>query len=89
MDLDVETRERLGYLTTRLYLSLYVTGMIVLIFYTSFVARTVSKTSHHPTLATAARLQEKYFGLIECPCTRAYIPYEEIVTIDVDFHQVS
>ena len=62
--------------------------MIVLILYTSIRPRTVTNTIHNPSLTKTAELQREYFGTVECPCTRAYIPYEELVTINVQFHQV-
>lgn len=82
------TRTHLGRIATRLYVSLYVTGMMVLILYTSINPRIVIQTLDNPTIATTMELQQKYVGVVECSCIDNRILYGDMVTIDVQFHQV-
>jgi hypothetical protein len=88
-NIDPITALRLGRLTTRLYLCLYVICLTVLILYTSIHQRTLRTNIHNPSLAMAQQLQEKYIGTVECPCTRASIPIDEFVSIQPYFHPVS
>ena len=82
-NLDRDTRLSLGRISTRLYLCLYLIGLIVLILYTSIQQRTLTTKISNPSAQT------KGLDSAECPCTRASIPYEEFVNIAIDFHPVS
>jgi hypothetical protein len=84
---DIATR--LGRLTTRLYVCLYVIGLIILALYTSIEQRTLTTNIQNPSLSIAQELHGKYVGTTECPCTKASIPIEEFVRIQPYFHQVS
>jgi hypothetical protein len=88
-DIDLSTRMRLGRITTRLYVYLYIIGIIILVLYTTIEQRTITTKINNPSLLLAQRLHIKYIGTIECPCTRASIPLETFVSIKTRFHQVS
>lgn len=80
---DRATRLSLGRISTRVYICVYLLGLTILILYASIQQRTVTTKIDDPTP------QSKQLELAECPCTRASIPYEEFVSIEVQFHPVS
>ena len=88
-NINEDTATRLGRLTTRLYLCLYIIGLIILALYTSIEQRTLTTNIENPSLIVAEELDAKYVGTTECPCTKASIPIEEFVHIEPHFHQVS
>jgi hypothetical protein len=88
-DVDQPTRIWLGRLTTRFYICLYITGLIILALYTSIQQRTLRTKIDNPSLSVAQQLQNEYINTVECPCTRASIPFAEFVSVQTHFHQVS
>jgi hypothetical protein len=88
-NVDQDTRLRLGRLTTRLYLCLYIICLTILVLYTSIHQRTLRTQIHNPSLLVAQQLQEKYIDTVECSCTRASTSIDELVSIQPHFHQVS
>lgn len=88
-DIDQVTRLRLSRITTRLYISFYIVGLTILVLYTAFEKRSISKNIYNPTLKVAQELQTQRIGTVECPCARASVPLEEFVRIQTRFHPVS
>jgi hypothetical protein len=88
-NINEETAIRLGRLTTRFYVCLYIIGLIILALYTSIHQRTLTTKIENPSIAIAQELHARYVGTTECPCTKASIPIKEFVYIEPYFHQVS
>ncbi|CAF3744360.1 unnamed protein product [Adineta steineri] len=81
-------RNRLGRITTRLYIVLLITGHVILILYTIIQPQILTKTFDQPSLTTYNHLMVDHSDTLQCPCSSISSIYDRYVTIEPVFHQV-
>ena len=64
---------------TRVYLCLYIILLGIILFYTAFIERRVSKTHYSPLIHEYEELFNYYSDDINCPCTYVSIPHKEFI----------
>ncbi len=74
--------------TTRLYILLLSTTFAFLFFYTAFTKQTKIYNVQYPTKATYEHLLVKYADTIQCPCSSIAIPYQEFISVNVNYHPI-
>jgi len=77
-----------GIYSTRLYLILLITGIIILVFYVSISVRIQTAKINQPTLEQYKQLFAQYSSSIVCPCSRLSIPHSDILNIQTSYHQI-
>jgi hypothetical protein len=65
---------------TRIYLMLYGGALSVLLLYTSFIERSLTKVVQQPSIAAYERLSVLYPSNVNCPCTYSSIAYDQFIT---------
>lgn len=78
-------RERIS---TRVYLLLFSSSILILVSYASLSLRMRSETIHYPSYNTYRQLRERYSETLHCSCSRVSVAYGKFVRIDPVFHQV-
>ena len=81
--------KHLGQQTTRFYLLLLITGFVILTLYTIIQPRTITKTFHQPSFDTYTRLWSHHEDTLQCSCSSISSMYQQFITIQPVFHQVS
>ena len=79
---------RRGRSGTRLYLLLLTVSITVIVIYTFFSSRTVTKTIESPSLYQYELLQGQYPDTLYCPCSVISVPYADLMQITPIYHQV-
>ena len=75
--------------TTRIYLILLITALLILIIYTSLRQKTVTMTVESPLLSTYKELFVQYPLTLQCPCNRITIKFKEFISqIEPQYHQI-
>lgn len=85
---DPQTAKRLGQWTTRLYLALFITGLVVLGFYTIVQPRTLTRTFDKPSCKVYKELFQRYKDKLKCPCSSLASTYGQSVKMEAELHQV-
>jgi hypothetical protein len=75
-------------ISTRLFISLFILILTILLFYTSFVNVTKTVNIKTPTLAQYSHLYATYPQTLICPCTTISINYEKFLRVEYSLHQV-
>ena len=75
---------------TRVYLTVFLSCLSVLLFYNAVVERSASETHWSPTVDDFERLHDRLNNGLSCPCTKVSIPYGDfVIELLVDsYHQV-
>ena len=81
--------KQIGIWSTRLFFSLFLLGLVILIFYSIFQLETVNLIFENPSLQSYQQLQMKYKEQLKCSCSNIALKYEHFVGMKADFHQVS
>ena len=87
--MDRAKAESLNRFATRLYVCLLMIVLIILSIYTLVETRVITQTVPNPTLFIAQQLLVDYPDTAECPCTKISIPFNQLLSIQPSFHQVS
>ena len=82
------TAKRLGRLATRLYMTLVITGLVILVIYTAIRPRILVKTLDRPSFDIYKRLIRDHSDTLECSCSSISSTYDRYVKIEPVFHQV-
>jgi hypothetical protein len=85
---DRMTAKRLGQWATRLYMVLFVVGLVILGIYNA--ARPTTKTADFDvsSLSSYERLFQKYGNELKCTCSSIASKYDRFVKIEAVFHEV-
>ncbi|CAF1412777.1 unnamed protein product [Adineta steineri] len=75
-------------LSTRLYLFSLFISINIYILYADFSNQTVTEKILNPFQYDYENLVKRYSSTVICPCTEISIPYEDIINITVDYHQI-
>ncbi|CAF4340414.1 unnamed protein product [Rotaria sp. Silwood2] len=81
-------RIRHGRIASRLYLILLIVFICVLIVYTSISVQTIIKTVKPPTSEEYKKIFAQSSQTLQCPCTVALIPFEEVLQVIPHYHQI-
>lgn len=86
---DRTTAKHLGQSATRLFIFFFVVGLSILALYTVTQRRVLTKTFEKPTLDEYNQLIEHHKDALKCPCSSIASRYDQFVTIEPVFHEVS
>jgi hypothetical protein len=73
---------------TRLYVLLFCSIFIVLLFYNILAEETVTVNVPSPTQTTYEQLSSLFASSLQCPCSQISIPYSSFVELNGTLHQV-
>lgn len=82
----VDTRH--GIHSTRIYLLLLASAIVILTVYLSIITRTQSVTIANPSLEQFERLYAHYPSTVTCPCERLSTEHATIITVRANYHQI-
>ena len=82
---DVVRQERWS---TRLYITLMMISLLVLVIYVALGIRTVHVTVHEPSSELFETLQLKYSETLKCPCSQIAVKYDRFIQVQPTYHQV-
>ncbi|CAF4440264.1 unnamed protein product [Rotaria sp. Silwood2] len=77
-----------GIYSTRIYILLFLTGILISVFYSSITVRIRNNNAYQLSLNEYERLYTKYPSTLHCLCTRISVPYSSIIHIKPYYHQV-
>jgi hypothetical protein len=83
-----EHRIRLQQQTTRLYLCMLISSLIILAVYRLISSYTFSKRIKNPSQVKFERLYSQYGDILNCPCNQIAMDYSEFVNIEFTFHPI-
>lgn len=86
--LENEQRTRLQLRSTRLYLCILISTLIVLAIYRAALSATFTGDINNPSVITFERLLNQYADMLICPCNQVSMPYSQFVTVEFTFHPV-
>jgi len=75
-------------LTTRIYLFLLLSMIIVLLLFNSLNTQIVTISIENPSLSTYINLQRKYSHTLTCPCSTVTISYQKFMSFSPILHQI-
>lgn len=76
-------------ISTRLYIILWITSVILLSIYTGLTEKKIVITIDNPSLSTVRSYQLQDLNKFLCPCTKTSIPFQTFTTFNFNFHQVN
>ncbi|CAF3727584.1 unnamed protein product [Adineta steineri] len=77
-----------GVLATRLYIILLLISICIIILFSYSSNQVFNEIIINPSEQEYGKLEEKYSLTLTCPCTQISIPYEDLITIEVKYHQI-
>jgi hypothetical protein len=83
-----EQRIRLQRQSTRLYLCMLISTLIILAIYRIISSYTFSKSVKNPSQVTFERLHSQYGDILICPCSEIAMDYSEFIDIELTFHRI-
>jgi hypothetical protein len=84
---DIEA-ERIGIISTRLYIFLILIGLLILGFYTSLSEHNQTNIIPNPSLSTFEELNSKYSSTLDCPCSRFSMSYGRLMSLSPRYHSI-
>ncbi|CAF1633574.1 unnamed protein product, partial [Adineta ricciae] len=87
-DVDRITAKRYGQWATRLFLILFLSGLIILIFYTIIRPHIVIKHFNKPSFVHYNHLRELYGNKLKCSCSKIASTYNQFVEIKSELHSI-
>ncbi|CAF1309564.1 unnamed protein product, partial [Adineta ricciae] len=85
---DRATVKRLGQWSTRLYIILFIIGLVILILYTIIRPEFQTKMFYEPSFDHYNRLIKKYENRLKCSCSHIASKYNEFASLEPRFHQI-
>ncbi|CAF1425963.1 unnamed protein product, partial [Adineta steineri] len=85
---DQITAKRYGRWATRLYIILFLTCLIILIFYTTIRPASLTKTFDQPSFIRYTHLKKTYGNKLICSCSKIASAYDRFVEIKPEFHSI-
>ncbi|CAF1506657.1 unnamed protein product, partial [Adineta steineri] len=86
--MDRITAKHLGRWATRLYIALFISGLIILTIYSAVQPQVVTKTFNSPSFSIYNDSKQKYGDELKCPCSVIASPYDQFIEIEPIFHEV-
>lgn len=80
--------ERIGIISTRLYIFLIIFGLIILAIYTIITQHNQINTISHPSMTQFEDLHRRYSSTLRCPCTHFSMSYGRIMSTEPTFHSI-
>ncbi|CAF1492580.1 unnamed protein product, partial [Adineta steineri] len=77
-----------GVLATRLYIILLLISISIITLFSYPQNEIVNEIIRNPSEEEYKELEEKYSSILTCPCTQISIPYKDLITIEVKYHQI-
>ncbi|CAF4230900.1 unnamed protein product, partial [Adineta steineri] len=77
-----------GVLATRLYIILLLVSICIIILFSYSSNQVFNETITNPSEEEYVKLEEKYSATLTCPCTQISIPYQDLITTQVKYHQI-
>lgn len=87
-DVDRVIAKRYGIWATRLYFILFLSGLTVIMFYTSIQPHAFIKNFSEPSFRYYNYLRKTYGDDLKCTCSKIASTYNQFVEIDSVFHSV-
>ncbi|CAF1529865.1 unnamed protein product [Adineta ricciae] len=87
-NIDRTTAKYYGQWATRLCMLLYLSCLIVLVFYTIIQPHSSTEDFHRPSLIYYNNLSEIYGNKLKCSCSRIASTYKQFVNIQPEFHSI-
>ncbi|CAF0862999.1 unnamed protein product [Adineta steineri] len=84
---DIE-EERIGIITTRLYIFLICISLIILGFYTNLSKKDQINIIKNPSMEKFEELNLKYSTKLNCPCSRFSMSYNRIISLSTRYHSI-
>ncbi|CAF1210287.1 unnamed protein product [Adineta ricciae] len=75
-------------ITTRLYLILFTSLILIFLLYHSFNTQTVIMVQYNPSFLTYKHLQTMYLNTLKCPCSKIAMPYKTFTSLSPTLHQI-
>ncbi len=75
-------------ISTRLFIVIFITSLVVLLFYTSLIRITKSITVKAPSFDQYSKLNSTYSQTLTCPCSQISIKYGKFIHVEYTLHQV-
>lgn len=75
--------------STRVYLLLLISALVVLIIYTALGIQTIHVIVNDPSFDEFQTLQLKYAETLRCPCSQIAVKYKSFLRIQPTYHPVS
>ncbi|CAF4022394.1 unnamed protein product [Adineta steineri] len=85
---DQITAKRYGRWATRLYIILFLSCLIILIFYTTIQPHSLTKTFDQPSFIRYIHLKKTYGNKLKCSCSKIASTYDRFVEIKPEFHSI-
>ncbi|CAF1045166.1 unnamed protein product [Didymodactylos carnosus] len=79
---------RKQYLSTRLFIVLFMISSFILILYTSLEPVTLTKRVQQPSFAEYTELNQYYTQTLVCPCNTISVSYETFISFQPTYHQI-
>ncbi len=76
-------------ISTRLYIILWITSVIILSIYTGVSKKTITILVNSPSMNVVNELQQNNFDELTCPCSKINIPFESFTLLNFTLHQVT
>lgn len=86
--IDRDRAKRLGRWTTRLYIILFSSSMIIFALYALIRPEIVADTIRNPSINDYQQFLQRSSSEIDCPCSIISVPYESFLRLEPSFHQV-
>ncbi|CAF1383603.1 unnamed protein product [Adineta steineri] len=77
-----------GVLATRLYIISLLISIYIIILFSYSSNETFNETIINLSEEEYEKLEEKYSSTLTFPCTQISIPYKDLITIEVKYHQI-
>ncbi|CAF1506958.1 unnamed protein product, partial [Adineta steineri] len=77
-----------GVIATRLYIILFLISISIIALLSYPQNEIVNEIIRNPSEEEYKELDEKYSSTLTCPCTQISIPYKNLITIEVKYHQI-
>ncbi|CAF0883894.1 unnamed protein product [Adineta steineri] len=77
-----------GVLATRLYIILLLMSTCIIILFSYSSNQIFNGTIINPSEQEYEKLEKNYPSTLTCPCTQISIPYKDLITIEVKYHQI-
>ncbi len=75
-------------ISTRLFILIFITSLVVLLFYTSLIRSTKSITVKAPSFDQYSKLNSTYSQTLTCPCSQISTKYGKFIHVEYTLHQV-
>ncbi|UJR24329.1 hypothetical protein I4U23_027296 [Adineta vaga] len=86
--IDRITVKRLGQWSTRLYIILFITSLVILTLYTIIRPESQTKMFEKPSIDHYNHLIQKYGNHLKCFCSSIALKHNEFVILKPQFHQI-